>query len=260
QSEVLTFLGDRISETITGEVAPVVVNLFGDDLDLLDAKAREVARVLAAVPGAEDVVVSAPPGAPRTTIRLRLERLARLGFRPVEVMEAVQTAYQGSAVAQTYRANQITDVVVTLDEASRRDPEAVGSLLLQSADGLRVPLSELADIHDASDRYVIRHEGARRRQTVTCNPTRDVVSFVKDARRAVAEQVEMPRGVYAVFGGEAQAQVAARNQLFAHAAITGVAIVLLLAIGLGSWRNLALLLVNLPFALVGGVLAVLLSG
>jgi CzcA family heavy metal efflux pump len=260
QSEVLTFLGDRISETITGEAAPVVVNLFGDDLDMLDAKAREVARVLAAVPGAEDVVVSAPPGAPRTTIRLRPERLARLGFRPVEVMEAVQTAYQGSAVAQTFRANETTDVVVILDEASRRDPEGVGSLLLQSADGLRVPLAELADIHDASDRYVIRHEGARRRQTVTCNPTRDVVSFVRDARRAVAEQVELPRGVYTVFSGEAQAQVAARNELFTHAAIAGVAVVLLLAIGLGSWRNLALLLANLPFALVGGVLAVLMSG
>ena len=260
QSAVLTFLGDRVSETITGEVAPVVVNLFGDDLDVLDAKAREVAGVLAAIPGAEDVVVSAPPGAPRTTIRLRPERLALLGFRPVEVMEAVQAAYQGSVVAQTYRANQTTDVVVILDEASRRDPEAVGSLLLQSADGLRVPLAELAEIRDASDRYVIRHEGARRRQTVTCNPTRDVVSFVRDARRAVAETVELPRGVYVVFGGEAQAQVAARNELLAHAAIAGLAIVLLLAIGLGSWRNLALLLVNLPFALVGGVLAVLASG
>src|SRR5262249_33751064 len=134
QSEVLTFLGDRISETITGEVAPVVVNVFGDDLDVLDATAREVAGALAALPRAADVVVKSLPGAPRTTLRLRPERLTPLGFRPVDVMEAVQTAYQGSVVAQTHHANQTADVVVILDPGSRRDPEAVGSLLLQNGD------------------------------------------------------------------------------------------------------------------------------
>jgi CzcA family heavy metal efflux pump len=260
QSEVLTFLGDRISETITGEVAPVVVNIFGDDLDVLDATAREVAGVVAAVPGAADVVVKSPSGAPRTTVRLRPERLTQLGFRPVDVLEAVQTAYQGNVVAQTHRANQTADVVVVLDPASRRDPEAVGSLLLQNADGLRVPLGELADVEDASDRYLILHEGARRRQAVTCNPTRDVVSFVADARRAIAERVSMPPGIYAVFGGEAETHLAARNELLTHAAIASVGVVLLLAVGLGSWRNLVLLVVNLPFALVGGVIAVAISG
>jgi CzcA family heavy metal efflux pump len=260
QSAVLTFLGDRLGETITGEAAPVVLNLFGDDLDVLDATARQVAGVLATVPGAADVVVKSPPGAPRTTLRLRPERLAQLGFRPVEVMEAVQTAYQGSVVAQTHRANQTADVVVILDPGSRRDPEAVGSLLLQNADGLRVPLGELADVDDASDRYLILHEGARRRQAVTCNPTRDVVSFVADARRAVAERVAMPPGVYAVFGGAAETQAVARNELLNHAALASVGVVLLLAVGLGGWRNLVLLLVNLPFALVGGVAAVAISG
>jgi CzcA family heavy metal efflux pump len=260
QSEVLTFLGDRISETITGEVAPFVVNVFGDDLDVLDAKARQVANVLSSLLGAADVFVKSPPGAPMTTIRLRPERLSRLGFRPVDVMEAVQTLYQGNVVAQTHQANQTTDVVVILDEASRRDPESVGSLLLRNAEGLHVPLATLTDVEGSSARYVILHEGARRRQTVTCNPTRDVVSFVRDARLAVAEHVTMPPGVYATFGGEAETQHQARNQLLLHTAIAGVGVVLLLAVGLGSWRNLALLLVNLPFALVGGVLAVALSG
>jgi len=260
QSEVLTFLGDRIRETISGEAAPVVVNLFGEDLDLLDAKAREVAEVLASVPGAEDVVVKSPPGAPRTSIRLRPDRLSELGFRPVDVMEAVQTAYQGSVVGQTHRGTQTTDVVVILEDAARRDPEAVGSLLLRNADGLRAPLRELAEIRDESDRYRILHEGARRRQTVTCNPSRDVVSFVADAQRAVAARVALPAGAYAVFGGEAQAQSEARRELFGHAAIAGAGVLLLLAVGIGSFVNLGLLLANLPFALVGGVLALLVSG
>ncbi|HME73787.1 MAG TPA: efflux RND transporter permease subunit [Myxococcota bacterium] len=257
QSEVLTFLGDRIGETITGEVAPVVVNLFGDDLDALDATAREVARVLATIPGAADVVTRSPPGLPRTAIRLRPERLAHFGFRPTEVMEAVQTAYQGTVVAQTHRANQTSDVVVILDEASRQDPESVGSLILRNGEGQRVPLRVLADVSPSPGRYEILHEGARRRQTVTCSPTgRDVVSFVADAQRAIAEKVAMPPGVYAIFSGEAEARTQARNELLSHAAIALVGVVLLLAVGLRSWRNLVLVLANLPFALVGGVLAV----
>jgi len=261
QSEVLTFLGDRIGETITGETAPVVVNLFGDDLDALDATAREVARVLSAIPGAADVVTKSPPGLPRTTLRLRPERLAHFGFRPTEVMEAVQTAYQGTVVAQTHRANQTSDVVVILDEASRRDPESVGALVLHNSEGQRVPLRLLADVSPSNGRYDILHQGARRRQTVTCSPTgRDVVSFVADAKRAIAEKVAMPPGVYAIFSGEAEARTTARNELLSHSAIALVGVVLLLAVGLRSWRNLVLVLANLPFALVGGVLAVMVTG
>ncbi len=85
ETEVLTFLGDRIGETISGETAQVVVNIFGDDLDVLDQKANEVAQVLNTVPGAADVQVAAPPGAPRVMIQLRADRLTQLGFRPVEV-------------------------------------------------------------------------------------------------------------------------------------------------------------------------------
>src|SRR6185295_295825 len=93
QFEVLTFLGDRIGETIAGETAPVVVNIFGDDLDALDDKAREVAKLLETVPGHADVQVKSPPGAPRMAVRLRPDRLTQFGFRPVEVLEAIQTAY-----------------------------------------------------------------------------------------------------------------------------------------------------------------------
>src|SRR5207302_133141 len=110
ESKVLTFLGDRIGETISGETAPVVVNIFGENLDLLDAKAQEVARLLKTVHGSADVSVKSQPGAPRLAIRLRPERLTQLGFRPVEVLESIQTAYRGTVVAQTHRGNQVSDV------------------------------------------------------------------------------------------------------------------------------------------------------
>jgi Cu/Ag efflux pump CusA len=175
-------------------------------------------------------------------------------------MNAVQTAYQGSTVAQTYEGRRTTDVVVILDDASRRDPESVAALLVPNAAGLRVPLGQLADVDAAATRYAVLHDGGRRRQTVTCNPDRDVVSFVEDARRVVAERVTLPPGIYLEFGGEAEAQVAARNQLLRNAALAIGGIVLLLAAAFGSWRNLGLVMLNFPLALVGGVLAMAVGG
>ena len=260
QFEVLTFLGDRIGETIAGETAPVVISIFGDDLDVLDAKAQEVVRVLEKVPGAKDVQLKSPPGAPRLAIKLRTERLVQFGYRPVEVLEAIQAAFQGTVVAQTYQGSRVSDVAVILDEPERRDPEAIGALLLRNASGLRVPLSELAEIYPTSGRQSVLHEGTRRRQTVTCNPQgRDVTSFVTDARGAIASKVSFPAGVYAVFSGAAQARAQAQRQLLVHSLVAAAGILLLLTTVYRNWRNLLLVLANVPFALVGGVLAVWLT-
>ena len=106
------------------------------------------------------------PGAPRVAVRLRQDALARLGFRPLEVLDAVQAAYQGVAVAQFHRGTQATDVAVLLDDDARRDPENVGNLLLRNAAGRSVPLREVADVYATDGRFSILHEGARRRQTV----------------------------------------------------------------------------------------------
>jgi CzcA family heavy metal efflux pump len=258
--EVLTFLGDRIGETLTGEAAPVVVNIFGDDLDMLDVKAREVANVLKSVPGEADVQVKAPPGAPRVAVRLRPDRLTQFGFRPVEVLEAIQTSYQGTVVAQTHRGNQVADVAVILDEQHRQDPELIGSLLLRSPQGAIVPLRELAEVYPTSGRFSIMHEGARRRQTVTCTTRgRDVTSFVAEAKRQVAAKVSFPAGAYAAFSGAAQAKEKAQRELLLHSAIAAVGILLLLSVVFHNVRNLLLVLANVPFALVGGVLAVWLT-
>jgi CzcA family heavy metal efflux pump len=261
QFDVTTFLGDRIGETIGGEVSPVVVNVFGDDLDLLDAKAQEIRGVLAAVPGAQDVRVKAPPGAPRIGIRLRPERLTALGFRPVEVLDAVDAAYEGEVVGQAYQGSQVSDIAVILDPALRKDPETVGGLLLTSMTGVRVPLREIADIYLASSRSSILHEGARRRQTITCAPSgRDVQSFVADAQAAIAQKVSLPSGMYVEFAGAAEQQAAATRELLLHAGLALVGILILLFIALGHWRNVSLILLNIPLALAGGVVAIWLAG
>ena len=193
-------------------------------------------------------------------MQLRHDRLVQLGFRPVEVLDAIQTAFQGTTVAQTFEGNRVSDVVVILDETLRREPEAIGALLLRNAEGTHVPLRELADVYGTQGRFMLLHDGARRRQTITCNvEDRDVATFVAEAKDEIAKRVPLPAGMYPVYGGEAEIRAQAQQELLLHSGIAAVGIIMLLAVVMSNFRNLLLVLVNLPFALVGGVVAVYLT-
>ncbi len=261
ESEVLTFLGDRISESISGETSEVVVNVFGDDLAALDAKAREISLALADVRGAADVQLASVGSVPRIEIRPLPERLATFGLRPAEVLDQLQIAYQGAWVGQVHRGNQASDVVVVSDPASRQRVDAVAALPIGGANGARVPLGQLAEVREAGGRDAVLHEGGRRRQTVTCNVVgRDVSSFVAEARRTLAERVFMPPGVYTEFAGAAQARAQAQSDILLRGLLGSFGILLLLAMVSQHPRNFALLVVNLPLSLAGGVLAAFFGG
>jgi Cu/Ag efflux pump CusA len=256
-----TFLTERIDETLSGYTAPVAINIFGNDLDVLDQKAQEIARVLGGVPGATEVQIQSPPGLPQLTIRLRKADLERWGFDAVEVLDLIRAAYQGDVVGQTYRGNQVFNVITILDEENRDNITKVGDLPLRSSGGAYVLLKQIADVYEAGGRYQVLHEGARRLQTVTANVAgRDVVSFVQEARAAIAARVQFPGGTYLQFAGTAEAQSQSQRDLIINSLIACVGIVLLLSIVTRNWRNLLLILVNLPFALVGGALAVFATG
>jgi CzcA family heavy metal efflux pump len=258
---VRRFLAERIEETISGVTAEVVIKIFGDDLDVLDRKAREVAQAVGRIRGAADVQVESPPGAPRIVVRLKPDHLKQFGFRPIAVLEAVGTAYEGTPVAQTYEASRVFDVSVILEESVRQDPEAVGSLMLTNEDGLRVPLRQLADVFEDTGRTIILHDSTRRRQAVTCDVRgRDLASFVDEVRRTLPARVAFPTGTFAEVGGASQAREQARHDILVQSLVAAAGILLLLAVVFRSLRNLLLVLVNLPFALVGGVLAVFATG
>lgn len=260
-SSANTFLSERVDETLSGYTAPVVVNLFGQDLDALDREAQEVARALAAVRGATDVQVQSPPGTPQIAVRLREADLQRWGFAAVDVLEAVRTAFGGETVGQIYDGNRVFDVSVILAPNERQSPDAVGALPLRNSGGTYVWLRQLADVYETQGRYVILHDGARRVQTVTCNVVgRDVNSFTAAAEKRVRAAVKMTPGGYLRFSGAARAQAESRNTLLLHSVLAFAGIVLLLSIVLGHLRNVLLVLLNLPFALVGGVLVLFASG
>jgi CzcA family heavy metal efflux pump len=258
---VNTFLTERIEETIAGFPAALVVNLFGPDLDLLDRDAREVAAALAGVPGARDVQVQAPGGTPQLTVRLRHEALAALGFAPRDVLEAVQAAFEGAVVGQIHQAGRAIDVVALLAPEERRTPAQVEALPLRSRAGVELRLRDVADVGMTSGRYKILRAGGKRIQTVTANvEDRDLEAFEDDVRRALAQRVNLSGGNYLVLGGEARAQVEAREQLLFHSLLAGFGVFMLLYLAFNNLRNLGLTFLNLPFALVGGVVAVLLNG
>ncbi len=255
-----TFLTERIEEVVSGYRAPIVVNLFGNDLDLLDRKAGEIAKLLGGVRGAVDVQVRSPPGAPQLTIRLRPEDLERWGFDPVPVLDAVRTAYQGEKVGEIYQGNRVFPVIAILDPAARADVAQVGELPLRTPAGGLVRLRQIADIRPGSGRFQVNHQAAQRLQTVTADVAgRDVGSVVEDARREIGRKVALPPGTYIEFAGEAAAQSRSQRDLLVNTIVAGIGIVLLLSIVTQNGNNLLLVLTNLPFAFVGGVFAVAVS-
>jgi len=255
---VNTFLTERIEETITGFAAPLVINIYGTDLDLLDRDAQAVASAVAGVPGARDVQLQAPPGTAELTIRLRHERMAALGIQPGVALEAIQTAFAGAQVGQVYEGSRVVDLVVVLDPQVRNQVPAAGDLRLRAADGHMLRLGDIAHVGLTGGRYKILHASGRRLQTVSAGfEGRDLADFDAAVHKRIAEQVRLAPGNYLVFAGTARAQAQAREDLIVHSVIAGIGIFLLLYVAFNNLRNLAITFLNLPFALIGGVLAVL---
>lgn len=256
-----TFLTERVEETVSGFTAAVAVNVYGADLKGLETTARDVVRELSEVPGAVDVQQRSPPGMPQINVTLRPADLQRWGLDAVEVLELVRTAYQGDVVGQAYEGNAVFNVMVILDAGARARLTEIGDLPLRTPSGTYILLRQVADVYETSGRYQVLHQAAQRVQTVTANVSgRDITSFVADAKIKIANEVKLPPGAYVEFAGAAEAQAQSRRDLLVNASLAAIGIVILLSIVTGHWRNLLLVLVNLPFAFVGGVFAVLATG
>jgi CzcA family heavy metal efflux pump len=257
---VNTFLTERINEILSGYTGTVVVNIYGPDLNELDNQAARVARVLAKTPGAREVQIQSPPGMPQIMMRLRPTDVARWGFDSVQVLDVLQTAFAGDVVGQVYQGNQVFPVSVILNPADRQSVSTIASLPIRNPQANYVPIRQLADVYQSSGRYMIAHIGARRVQSVTCSVAgRDVASFVASVRQRIL-RLTLPSSMYVEFSGTAEEQARAQRDLLVHAALAGIGIIVLLSVVTQNYRNLLLVLANLPFALVGGVLVALATG
>jgi CzcA family heavy metal efflux pump len=265
RGDVFTFLSERIKELLAGTPAAVAVKVYGESFDDIERAAQQIARVMNAIEGHANVYAEAQTGVPEVVVRVRPEDAARFGLRRVQIIDTVQTAFQGAEVGQVHVGPRTIDVRVLLDERFRHDPAAVAYLWLAvpgedpKVPG-RVPLKQVADVFLSDGRFLIAHEGGQRRQQVTCNVEgRDVTGFVAELERRLRE-LDLPEGVFWTLAGEHEARAAAQRELLFWSALAGVAIIMLLWLAYGGAGRVLLILVNLPFALVGGVLAVALTG
>jgi CzcA family heavy metal efflux pump len=254
------FLTERVEETLSGNTAAVAANIYGNDLNELDEVAAKVSAAMASVHGARDVRLRTPAATPQLTIRLREDDLVRWGLTAVDVLDIVRTAYQGDVVGQAYDGHRAFNIITLLDADSRNSVAKIADLPIRTRSGPYVLLRQIADVNQTTGRYQVDHFSAHRLQTVTADVSGgDVASYVANAQKAVAK-VKLPAGVYVEFAGSAQAQAQSRRDLIVHSLMAFAGVLLLLSIITKNWRNLVLILVNIPFALVGGVIAIYFTG
>jgi Cu/Ag efflux pump CusA len=260
QSEVVTFLGDRIGESLSGETAQVAIKVFGDDLDALDGTADKVVAALGKIKGVVDLEFKRQSGTPAIAIYLMPDALAATGLRVQDVLDTIETAYAGAKVGQTFNGTRTVDVTVLLPDALRHQPTQLGQLMIASPLG-PVPLSQLAHVELTQDRYSIEHDGGQRRVSVTFNVgSGSLQDLVRQAQQAIAKAVVLPAGVFLEFTGAAEAERQTRVELSLYSGLALALIVMILFIAFHWHANSWLVLANLPFSLIGSVLAIAVTG
>jgi Cu/Ag efflux pump CusA len=258
--EIYSVLAERIGETLSGESAPFSISVIGSDLDADDRVGAQIVEVLQRLPDSGNVRLTVPPREVELHVELLPEQMAIYGLQAADVLQTVNAAYHGSVAAELNQADRSVPVVVRIAHAGS-DPRAVGALLLRGRDGALTPLSSVARISMALARSLVDHQDGLRRQIVVASPKgADQAGYAEAARKAIAAKVQLPPGVFLRYGGAAEAQTAARDELLLHSAAAFVLIVLLLALAFGHPRHVLLVMLSLPSTLIGGVVAVALTG
>ena len=258
--EVNSVLAERIGETLSGVSAPFSISVIGSDLDADDRVGAQILDVLRQLPNSGNVRLLVPARQAELQVTLRPDELAFHGLQAADVLGSVSAAYHGRIAAEINQADRSVPVVVRLHGAGA-DPSALGALLLRGRDGALTTLSTVAKVDLAPARSVVEHQDGLRRQIVVASPTTsDQSGYAESARKAIAARVKLPPGVYLRYGGVAEAERLAANELLLHSLAAFVLIVLLLALAFGNGRHVMLVLLSLPSTLIGGVVAVALTG
>jgi len=250
-----------VDELLEGVRAELAIKLFGDDLDTLISTAAEVAQVVGGVEGAADVQVDQVSGTPQLVIRVDRQAVARYGMNVADVQRTIRAAVGGEVAGQIFEGIRRFDIYVRFASAYRETADAIGNVLISGPGEIRVPLSELARIEEVVGPRQITREDNQRFITIQCNVSgRDIGSFVADAQAAIDANVNLPAGYLVTWGGQFRLQQEANRRLAIVVPITLLVLFLLLYSSFGSLRNACLILLNIPLALVGGVVALWLTG
>ncbi len=255
-----TPLNDRIEESISGVRGQLAVNVFGSDLDILVQKGNQLGKIMQHVPGVMDVGVEQTIGILQLNMLIDRERANRYGLSAKMIGDAVETAMGGRVVTTVVRDIKEYDVLVRLQERFRDDPEKIGSLLIDTPNGNKVRLSSVCKFWRDTGPLSIKRENMQRRIQVTCNIShRNIGSIVSDIQNHIKD-LSLPSGYYVTFGGNYERQQELTHQLITIFIVSAIVVFMLLLAAFRSVWQAFLLIFFIPFALMGGVWALFLTG
>ena len=254
-------ISHRIDHMLSGTQAALAVKIFGENLSELRRIGQEVKAQMETVEGIVDLSVEPQTDVPQIRIKMNREAMAQHGVKPVELAEAIETAFNGQTVGQILEGQFAYELVLRMSEDVRADTVSLARTPFHTAAGHFVPLGELASIYRATGPNMISRENVNRKIVVQANIAgRDLGSVVGDVQKLVKGNVEMPQGYYVSYGGQFESAKSAGKTIGLLSALAILAILILLFSEFGNFRDALLVMVNLPLALIGGVFAIALTG
>lgn len=249
-------ISERVDEMVTGVRSQIAVKIFGDDLEKLRILSEQLARILRSVPGARDVRIERLSGQQSLKIEIDRNAIARNGINVADVNELIETAVGGLAVTRLFEGERRFDILLRFPENIRNSVEDIRNLLLRAPDGASVPLHSVAKIEIVDGPAQVSRESARRRVVVGANVAgRDLGGFVAEIQQRVMQEVELPTGYYFEWGGQFENMERAMATLSVIVPLTIAAIFFLLFLLFNSVKLASLIIMVLPFASIGGVIA-----
>ena len=252
---------ERVDELISGIKIECAIKLFGDDLDVLHDKAKEIAALMQQINGVKDIKVEQIAGQPYLTVDIDRRKIARFGINVADVQEIISTAIGGKVATHVYEGERRFQLTLRFPELQRNSIGTIGEIRVKSASGALIPMSELATIEMREGPARISREHAKRRIYIGFNVVgRDIGGVVDEGRKKLAEHVRLPEGYTVTWGGAFENMERANARLLIVVPITVGLVFFLLFWAFHSLRYATLIMINLPFALIGGVAALWLSG
>ena len=250
-----------VDELLEGVRAELAIKLFGDDLDLLKQSADQVAKVVQEVRGAADIQVDQVDGAPQLLITVNRAAISLYGVNVEDVQEVIHSAVGGVTAGQILEGVRRFDIMVRFPKENRETMDQISEILIPAPNGRKIPLIELAKIEEIIGPRQITREDNQRFISIQCNvKDRDIGSFVAEAQNKIDQEVKLPPGYLVTWGGQFRLQQEANKRLTIVIPITLVVVFILLCGNFNSLKNALIIILNIPLALVGGIVALWLTG
>ena len=250
----------RVDELISGVKSQIAIKLFGDDMDILREKAEDIGRIVSTVKGAADMRVEQTAGQPYLNIDIDRRKIARYGINVSDIQDIIETAIGGKAATEVFEGDRRFAILLRFPEDKRNSVETIENIFVKAANGANIPLASLAKVSISEGPLQVSRENSKRRIVVESNVEgRDIGSFVAEAQGKIGKEVKLPSGYYITWGGAFENQQRAMKRLYIIVPLTIALVFFLLFTAFNSLRYAALIILNLPFALIGGILGLWIS-